>query len=60
MGTITKRHAVCILMIVLLTIPVTGVCQQNFRIAACDWMMLKRQKLGEFQLANRNGHGPVG
>ena len=51
MGTITKRHAVCILMIVLLTIPVTGVCQQNFRIAACDWMMLKRQKLGEFQLA---------
>lgn len=51
MGTITKRHAVCILMIVLLTIPVTGVCQQNFRFAACDWMMLKRQKLGEFQLA---------
>lgn len=51
MGTITKRHAVCMLMIVLLTIPVAGVCQQNFRIAACDWMMLKRQKLGEFQLA---------
>ena len=67
MGTITKRHAVCILMIVLLTIPVTGVCQQNFRIAACDWMMLKRQKLGEFQLA-KNIHadgiemdmGPLG
>jgi sugar phosphate isomerase/epimerase len=38
-------------MIVLLTIPVTGICQQNFRFAACDWMMLKRQKLGEFQLA---------
>ncbi len=51
MGTITKRHAVCMLMIVLLAIPVTGVCQQNFRFAACDWMMLKRQKLGEFQLA---------
>lgn len=51
MGTITKRHAVCMLMIALLTIPVSGVCQQNFRIAACDWMMLKRQKLGEFQLA---------
>ena len=67
MGTITKRHAVCILMIVLLTIPVTGVCQQNFRIAECDWMMLKRQKLGEFQLA-KNIHadgiemdmGPLG
>ena len=51
MGTITKRHAVCVLMIVLLTIRVTGICQQNFRFAACDWMMLKRQKLGEFQLA---------
>jgi len=51
MGTITKRHVVCMLMIVLLTIPVTGICQQNFRFAACDWMMLKRQKLGEFQLA---------
>lgn len=51
MKTITQRHAVCVLMIVLLTIPVTGICQQNFRFAACDWMMLKRQKLGEFQLA---------
>lgn len=51
MGTITLRYAVCVLMIVLLAIPVTGICQQRFRIAACDWMMLKRQKLGEFQLA---------
>jgi sugar phosphate isomerase/epimerase len=25
--------------------------QQQYRVAACDWMMLKRQKLGEFQLA---------
>ena len=25
--------------------------RQQYRIAACDWMMLKRQKLGEFQLA---------
>ena len=24
---------------------------QQYRVAACDWMMLKRQKLGEFQLA---------
>ena len=28
-----------------------GVCAQQYRVAACDWMMLKRQKLGEFQLA---------
>ena len=41
--------------------------QQQYRIAACDWMMLKRQKLGEFQLAkdiNADGvevdMGPLG
>ncbi len=28
-----------------------GVSAQQYRVAACDWMMLKRQKLGEFQLA---------
>ena len=48
-----------------------GVCAQNseqqYRVAACDWMMLKRQKLGEFQLAkdiNADGvevdMGPLG
>ena len=25
--------------------------EQRYRVAACDWMMLKRQKIGEFQLA---------
>ena len=25
--------------------------EAQYRIAACDWMMLKRQKIGEFQLA---------
>jgi len=25
--------------------------QKQYQVAACDWMMLKRQKLGEFQLA---------
>jgi sugar phosphate isomerase/epimerase len=29
--------------------------QQQYRVAACDWMMLKRQKLGEFQLAHDIG-----
>lgn len=36
---------------VLTALPL-GVCaQKQYRVAACDWMMLKRQKLGEFQLA---------
>lgn len=29
--------------------------KQQYRIAVCDWMMLKRQKLGEFQLAKDIG-----
>ena len=40
---------------VLTSLPL-GVCaQQQYRVAACDWMMLKRQKLGEFQLAKDIG-----
>ncbi len=36
----------------LLTAPSIDVlAQQQYHVAACDWMMLKRQKLGEFQLA---------
>ena len=30
-----------------------GLSAQQYRVSACDWMMLKRQKLGEFQLANQ-------
>lgn len=41
--------------------------KQRYKIAACDWMMLKRQKIGSFQLMkelggewHRNGHGRLG
>ena len=57
------------IVVVLVALPI-GVCaqqQQQYRVAACDWMMLKRQKLGEFQLAkdiNADGvevdMGPLG
>ena len=47
--------------------PVVMQAQQRYRVAACDWMMLKRQKLGEFQLTrdiNADGvemdMGPLG
>src|SRR5436853_2259929 len=33
--------------------------QQRYKIAACDWMMLKRQKLGAFQLAKDCGYDGV-
>ncbi len=32
-------------------LPLGMFAQQQYRVAACDWMMLKRQKIGEFQLA---------
>lgn len=38
------------LFVMLVASPLV-VCAQQYRVAACDWMMLKRQKLGEFQLA---------
>lgn len=57
------------IVVVLVALPL-GLCaqqQQQYRVAACDWMMLKRQKLGEFQLAkdiNADGvevdMGPLG
>lgn len=31
------------------------VSAQRYKVGACDWMMLKRQKLGEFQLAHSIG-----
>lgn len=31
------------------------VSAQQYKVGACDWMMLKRQKLGEFQLAHEIG-----
>jgi len=33
-----------------LCLPNTIASQQRYRVAACDWMMLKRQKIGEFGL----------
>lgn len=44
-------------IIVLLMIPFINVIGSDFRykVAACDWMLLKRQKIGEFQLISELG-----
>ena len=42
------------LIMMLATWPI-GLMAQRYRLAACDWMMLKRQKLGEFKLASEIG-----
>jgi sugar phosphate isomerase/epimerase len=41
--------------IMMLFVPTFMMAQQRYRVAACDWMMLKRQKLGEFQLSKTIG-----
>lgn len=45
-----KRSLIIGVVTVLTALP-SGVWAQTYRVAACDWMMLKRQKIGEFQLA---------
>jgi len=46
-----KKYLVTGFLAMLTMCPSGMLAQQRYRVAACDWMMLKRQKLGEFQLA---------
>lgn len=51
-----KRMLASFLLVSALAMP--SVAQEKtpqYQIAACDWMMLKRQKLGEFKLAHEIG-----
>lgn len=38
-----------------MVIPESIIAQQRYKIGVCDWMVLKRQKLGEFKLAKELG-----
>lgn len=46
-----KKYLVTGILTMLTVCPCGVMAQPRYRVAACDWMMLKRQKLGEFQLA---------
>lgn len=54
-------HIIYVLALVLSLYCALPVCSQTmtppyrYKVAACDWMMLKRQKLGEFKLAHELG-----
>jgi sugar phosphate isomerase/epimerase len=54
-----KKLLTFYVLAVLMTIPVTVFAQQadsaRYKIGVCDWMVLKRQKLGEFKLASELG-----
>ena len=62
-----RKHLFLGVWAMLIAWPLGVLAQPKYRVAACDWMMLKRQKLGEFQLAkdiNADGievdMGPLG
>lgn len=47
------KQLFCLVMIALLAMPVVARDRKEdnrYKVAACDWMMLKRQKLGSFKL----------
>lgn len=46
-----RKHLILGVLAMLTAWPLGVLAQPQYRVAACDWMMLKRQKLGEFQLA---------
>lgn len=53
------RNIMTLGMLFLLLLPLEAqnipVGKQRYKIAACDWMMLKRQKIGSFQLMKELG-----
>lgn len=50
-----KRYVLVLALTLINALPVCSQVPPPYRIAACDWMMLKRQKLGEFKLAHEIG-----
>lgn len=51
-----KKNKITILLcLAAMMLPLGINAQSQYKIGACDWMMLKRQKLGEFQLAKEIG-----
>lgn len=52
---IVRKTFFCLLASVWMMPACSQTVTPRYRVAACDWMMLKRQKLGEFQLARQIG-----
>ena len=54
MNKYSVKRMVCA-SLMLFSLAAVETFAQRYQVAACDWMMLKRQKLGEFQLARDIG-----
>jgi sugar phosphate isomerase/epimerase len=51
----TRSYILFAFILLSFSMPLVALAQQRYRIAVCDWMILKRQKLGEFALAKTLG-----
>ncbi len=52
------KNFLCLILLALISMPLKAAgdsADRRYKVAACDWMMLKRQKLGEFNLARQIG-----
>lgn len=56
MKQLSSHRYRCVLVLIFVVFNILPICSQTvtarYQVAACDWMMLKRQKLGEFKLAH--------
>lgn len=43
------------LLAIITLMPEAAMAQKRYQVGVCDWMVLKRQKLGEFKLAHEMG-----
>ena len=50
-----KIHLVLVIASVLCLFGTEALMAQQYKVGVCDWMILKRQKLGEFDLAKQMG-----
>ena len=59
MKQLSSHRYRCVLVLIFVVFNILPICSQTvtarYQVAACDWMMLKRQKLGEFKLAHELG-----
>ena len=50
-----KKYLSLIIVLLSMMLPDVAMAQNRYRVGVCDWMVLKRQKLGEFKLAKELG-----
>ena len=50
-----KQFFLCLISVLTVLMPEVLMAQERYQVGVCDWMILKRQKLGAFDLAKQLG-----